>query len=469
MTKKMLGNNKVYRSGTVEKVADKTAFGYAKGYLEKIGVNPNEITYGDLAVLAYGCQGVRRTSGQHPGGMVVVPESFDVNDFTPIQYPADNPEHNIITTHFPFEALHDSLLKFDMLGHLDPLAVRHMSLQTGIPIEEIPLNDPETISIFASDEALKRKEKFMSLSNGALGTPEFGTAVGINILNTIKPKTFNHLMIISGLSHGKEVFFGNSKEMIEAKKITIDEVIGCRDDIMTYLISKGIPELAAFKIMEKVRRGHGLSPEHLQIMQEAKVPEYYIDSCKKIKYLFPKAHAAAYVTMAVRVAWFKLHRPLAYYATFFTIRSKQYDIKTMIQTPKEIFEKLEKYKLQRAQLRKLPPKDDAIEYTLTIALEMKERGYEILNVDINRYHATDFLIDEEKQAIIPPFIVLDGIGNNAAISITEARKERPFLSQEDLKRRTKLSQTNIEDLRELGALDSLEERDQVSLFSFAND
>jgi DNA polymerase III subunit alpha, Gram-positive type len=469
MTKKMLGNNKVYRSGTVEKVADKTAFGYVKGYLEKMGVNPNEITYGDLAVLAYGCQGVRRTSGQHPGGMVVVPEAFDVNDFTPIQYPADNPEHNIITTHFPFEALHDSLLKFDMLGHLDPLAVRHMSIQTGIAIHDIPLNDPETISIFASDEPLKRKQKFMSLSNGALGTPEFGTAVGISILNTIKPKTFNHLMIISGLSHGKEVFFGNSKEMIEAKKISIDEVIGCRDDIMTYLISKGIPDLSAFKIMEKVRRGNGLSPEHLQIMQEAKVPDHYIDSCKKIKYLFPKAHAAAYVTMAVRVAWFKLHRPLAYYSTFFTIRSKQYDIKTMIQSPKIIFEKLEKYKLQRAQLRKLPPKDEAIEYTLTIALEMKERGYEINNVDIQRSHATEFLIDEEKQSIIPPFIVLDGIGNNAAISIIEARKERPFLSQEDLKRRTKLSQTNIEDLRELGALNSLEERDQVSLFSFAND
>ena len=309
----------------------------------------------------------------------------------------------------------------------------------------------------------------MSLSNGALGTPEFGTAVGISILNTIKPKTFNHLMIISGLSHGKEVFFGNSKEMIEAKKISIDEVIGCRDDIMTYLISKGIPDLSAFKIMEKVRRGNGLSPEHLQIMQEAKVPDHYIDSCKKIKYLFPKAHAAAYVTMAVRVAWFKLHRPLAYYSTFFTIRSKQYDIKTMIQSPKIIFEKLDKYKLQRAQLRKLPPKDEAIEYTLTIALEMKERGYEINNVDIQRSHATEFLIDEEKQSIIPPFIVLDGIGNNAAISIIEARKERPFLSQEDLKRRTKLSQTNIEDLRELGALNSLEERDQVSLFSFVND
>lgn len=469
MTKKMLGNNKVYRSGTVEKVADKTAFGYVKGYYEKMGVNPNDITYGDLAVLAYGCQGVRRTSGQHPGGMVVVPEAFDVNDFTPIQYPADNPEHNIITTHFPFEALHASLLKFDMLGHLDPLAVRHMSLQTGIPIDEIPLNDPETISIFASDEALNRKQKFMSLNNGALGTPEFGTAVGISILNTIKPKTFNHLMVISGLSHGKEVFFGNSKEMIESKKINIDEVIGCRDDIMTYLMRKGIPELSSFKIMEKVRRGDGLSPEHLQIMQEAKVPDFYIESCKKIKYLFPKAHAAAYVTMAVRVAWFKLHRPLSYYATFFTIRSKQYDIKTMIQPPKAIFEKLEKMKLQKAQLRKLPPKDEAIEYTLTIALEMKERGYEILNVDINQSHATEFIIDEEKQAIIPPFIVLDGIGNNAAISVTDARKERPFLSQEDLKRRTKLSQTNLEDLRDLGALRQLEERDQVSLFSFAND
>ena len=463
----LLGDNKVYRAGTIETVAEKTAFGYVKGYLESLGPDAKPLTQASLTVLAARVEGVRRTSGQHPGGIVVVPKEYDVFDFTPIQRPADNQDTHIITTHFAFEALHNSLLKFDMLGHVDPMALKMMSDLKSIPVHDIPLNDPDALHVFASDAPLKRQEKWLTVSNGAMGLPEFGTLLGMDILNVIKPKTFNDLVIISGLAHGTGVFNGNARELIEDSVASVDEVIGCRDDIMTYLISKGIDALVAFKIMEDVRKGKGLTTEYEQLMREVHVPTFYIQSCKKIEYLFPKAHAVAYVTMAVRVAYFKVHHPLAYYATYFTLRSKQYDYGLMMADMKTISQKLESYKRFKSESRKrLPPKDADLEVTLMNVLEMKERGYTFLPLDVHRSDATRFLIDEEKKAILPPFIVLDGLGESAAKSIVDAREQSPFISRDDLKNRTKLSKTNLDQLAQFGILNGLDHTETISLFSF---
>jgi DNA polymerase-3 subunit alpha (Gram-positive type) len=390
-----------------------------------------------------------------------------VYDFTPIQRPADNQETNIITTHFAFDSLHDSLLKFDMLGHVDPMALKMNADLTGLNIEDIPLNDPDALRCFAGDDVLKRKEKYLDMVNGAMGLPEFGTNLGMDILNVINPKTFNDLVIISGLAHGTDVFNGNARNLITDKVASVDEVIGCRDDIMTYLMSKGIDALIAFKIMEDVRKGKKLTKEYAELMRSVNVPEFYIESCNKIKYLFPKAHAVAYVTMAVRVAYFKVHHPLAYYATYFSLRSKQYDYGMMRASTKEIFQQLQRYKNQKSNSKKkLSPKEADLEVTLMNVLEMKERGYQILPLDLEKSQAEYFVIDEGRQGLIPPFTIVDGIGTNAAISIIQARKERPFTSAKDLGNRSKLSTTNIDKLKSAGVFQAMEAEETVSLFSF---
>jgi DNA polymerase-3 subunit alpha (Gram-positive type) len=305
------------------------------------------------------------------------------------------------------------------------------------------------------------------VNNGAMGLPEFGTNLGMDILNVINPKTFNDLVIISGLAHGTDVFNGNARSLITDKVASVDEVIGCRDDIMTYLISLGIDALVAFKIMEDVRKGTKLTPAYEELMRSVHVPEFYIQSCNKIKYLFPKAHAVAYVTMAVRVAYFKVHHPLAYYATYFTLRSKQYDMTLMQASPKEIFQELQRFKRIKGELKKkLTPKEADLEVTLMNVLEMKERGFQILPLDLNRSEAERFLIDETRQGLIPPFSVIDGIGVSAAESIVQARSERPFMGVKDLTNRTKLSTTNVDKLKQFGVLKALEAEETVSLFSF---
>ncbi len=468
-TKALLGDHQVYRAGTIETVAEKTAYGYVRGYFETIGEDVTKLKQAELIYLAKKAEGVRRTSGQHPGGIVVVPKEFSVYDFTPIQRPADNLETNIVTTHFAFDSLHDALLKFDMLGHVDPMALKMNADLTGMKIEEIPLNDADALKCFASDEVLHRKEKYLEMVNGAMGLPEFGTNLGMDILNVINPKTFNDLVIISGLAHGTDVFNGNARNLITDKVATVDEVIGCRDDIMTYLMSKGIDALIAFKIMEDVRKGKKLTKEYAELMRQVHVPEFYIESCNKIKYLFPKAHAVAYVTMAVRVAYFKVHHPLAYYATYFTLRSKQYDYELMRASSKEIYQQLQRFKRQKNELKKkLTPKEADLEVTLMNTLEMKERGFEILPIDLEKSQAEAFVIDEKKKGLIPPFTVIDGIGANAAFSIVKAREERMFVSAKDLMNRTKLSTTNIEKLKAQGVLKAIEEEETVSLFSFAD-
>ena len=477
-TKVLLGENNVFRAGTIETVAEKTAFGFARGFLERKfkseGMNDEEAAralnaYPKAKVhfLASGCVDVKRTTGQHPGGIVVVPTDHEVYDFTPVQYPADDMDSNWKTTHFDFHSIHDTILKLDLLGHVDPMALKMMSDLTGVKITDIPMNDPKVLSLFSSPKALGMDHDYTNAKTGALLLPEFNTEFVRGVLEETNPKTFSDLVIISGLTHGTGVWQGNSDELIKNKTATLREVIGCRDDIMTYLIGKGIPSNISFMIMEDVRKGRGLKEQYEEIMKANKVPDWYISSCKKIQYMFPKGHAVAYVTMAVRVGYFKIYYPLEFYATFFTVRSKQYDIQTMIKGKDAIISKIEELRTrQRVSNEKLSPKEQEQLKTLINALEMVQRGYKFSNIDLYRSDATSFVVDYDTKSLIPPFITIDGLGENNAITVIEARKEGEFFSKEDLLRRTKLTTTNVQDLADMGVLDGLNESDQLSLFDF---
>lgn len=466
-TKELLGADNVFRAGTIETVKDKTAFGFARGYIERKGLDPNTFSKTKIAYYASGCIDVKRTTGQHPGGIVVIPSEYEVYDFTPVQFPADEPESSWKTTHFDFHSLHDTILKLDLLGHVDPMALRMMLKLTNINIDDIPLNDKETLSIFSSAKALNMKNDYMASKTGAMGIPEFGTSFVRGILEETRPKTFSDLVIISGLSHGTGVWNGNADKLIESQKATLQQVIGCRDDIMTYLIHMGLPSSVAFSIMEDVRHGKGLKQEFVDIMKANKVPQYYIDSCNLIKYMFPKGHAVAYVTMAIRVGYFKVHYPLEYYATFFSVRSKQYDIEAMIKGRDAIINRLDELKLKsKSKTDKLSPKEADQIVTLQIALEMVQRGYKFENINLYKSDATDFVIDHENKSLIPPFVTIDGLGENNAVTVIEARKNGEFFSKEDLLRRTKLTSTNVNDLSKLGVLDGMSDTDQLLLFDF---
>ncbi|MCQ2815343.1 MAG: PolC-type DNA polymerase III [Bacilli bacterium] len=475
-TKVLLGENNVFRAGTIETVAQKTAFGFARGYIERLymeeGLNEEAakekaLLYprAKLEYIASGCVNVKRTTGQHPGGIVVVPGDHEITDFTPIQFPADEPGSAWRTTHFDYDAIHDTILKLDMLGHVDPMALKMMCDLTHVNINDIPLNDPEVLELFSSSRPLKLERNYLGQKTGALAIPEFGTDFVRGILETTLPKTFNDLVIISGLSHGTNVWNGNADTLINNGVATLQEVIGCRDDIMTYLISKGISSDIAFSIMEDVRHGKKLKEEYVAIMKANNVKQYYIDSCNLIKYLFPKGHAVAYVTMGVRVGYFKIHYPLEFYATFFSVRSKQYDIKAMIGGEAAIIERLEELKVKgKTRGEKMSPKEEEQLKTLQIAIEMVQRGYKFSNIDLYKSDATQFVVDKENKCLIPPFITLDGLGENNAVTVIEARQNGEFTSKEDLLRRTKLTTTNVKDLSEMGVLDSLSENDQLSLF-----
>ena len=477
-TKVLLGENNVFRAGTIETVAEKTAFGFARGFLERTfkaqGMSDEDVVKALAAYpkakihyLASGCTDVKRTTGQHPGGIVVIPSDHEVYDFTPVQYPADDMDSNWKTTHFDFHSIHDTILKLDLLGHVDPMALKMMCDLTGIKIQDIPMNDKKVLSLFSSPKALGMEHDYTNAKTGALLLPEFNTEFVRGVLEETNPKTFSDLVIISGLTHGTGVWNGNADELIKAKTATLQQVIGCRDDIMTYLISKDLPPKTAFSIMEDVRKGRGLKDEYLEIMKAKKVPDFYIESCNKIQYMFPKGHAVAYVTMAVRVGYFKIYYPLEFYATFFTVRSKQYDIKTMIKGKDAIISKIEELKTrQRVSNEKLSPKEQEQLKTLFNALEMVQRGYKFSNIDLYRSKASEFVVDYENKALIPPFITLDNLGESAGISVEEARKEGEFFSKEDLLRRTKLTSTNVQDLADMGVLDNLSESDQLSLFDF---
>ena len=477
-TKVLLGENNVFRAGTIETVADKTAYGFARGYIERQYI-ANGMSEEDakaavmkypkikLDYLASGCVGVKRTTGQHPGGIVVIPADHIVYDFTPIQWPADEVGSAWKTTHFDFHSIHDTILKLDMLGHVDPVALKMMCDLTHINYKDIPMNDPDVLALFSTPKTLKMHSNFLNEATGALAIPEFGTDFVRGILEKTKPTTFSDLVIISGLSHGTNVWNGNAEDLVDKKIATLQEVIGCRDDIMSYLQEKGLPAQVSFQIMENVRKGKGLKPEYEEAMITHDVPGYYIDSCKKIKYMFPKGHAVAYVTMAIRVGYFKIHHPLEFYATFFSVRSKQYDIIPMIKGEQAIINRLEQLRVkEKTTGEKLTTKEEEQYKTLQIAIEMVQRGYKFENIDLYRSDATKFVVDHENNALIPPFTTIDGLGENNAITVIAEREIRPFTSKEDLLRRTKLTSTNVKDLSDMGVLDCLDENDQLSLFSF---
>ena len=485
LTKTLLtveSGNHVYKAGTLQSVADKNAIGYAKGYFEtlekypELNIRADQISNAELLRVSKGCIGVKRTSGQHPGGIIVVPRSMDVYDYTPIQYPADEKDADWETSQFDYNQLHDTILKLDLLGHVDPQALRMMSLISGKNIYEIPFNDPEVMSLFSSPDALKMKHNYLGVKVGTMGMPEFGTNFVMGLLNETHPKTFADLLIVSGLSHGTNVYAGNQQDLIRDNVTDLRGVIGCRDDIMLGLHEKyDIPLEDSFKIMELVRHNRFTLPKfheqyvmYCKEMRDHHVPEYYITSCEKIQYLFPKGHAVAYCMMGVRVGWFKVHDPLAFYATYFTTRCDQFDLNVMSKGAEAVLSKLHELdEIQRE--RKLKSPEESLKQTLVMTLEMYDRGFKVDHLDINNSEATSFKMNRERNSIIPPFSAISGLGEQVALSIVQARKDGPFSSIEDISHRTKLSTQRIQDLKDLGCLKGIPESNQMSLFDFEDD
>lgn len=455
-TKELFGEDYVYRAGTIGTVAEKTAYGYVRGYM-----NDNDLTIRNAEIdrLVQGCSGVKRNTGQHPGGIIVVPDTMDIFDFSPVQFPADDQDASWKTTHFDFHSIHDNLLKLDILGHDDPTVIRMLQDLSGLDPKKIPVDDPEVMKIFSTPESLGVTEEQIGCKTGTLGIPEFGTRFVRQMLEDTKPSTFSELVQISGLSHGTDVWLGNAQELIHNKTCVLSEVIGCRDDIMVYLMHKGLEPSLAFKIMEFVRKGRGLTPEFEAEMKKQGVPDWYIDSCKKIKYMFPKAHAAAYVLMAVRIAWFKVHKPLLYYAAYFTVRASDFDLIAMNKGSATIRARIDEIEAKGLEAS---PKEKSLLTVLELALEMCERGYKFEKVDLYRSKATEFVIDGD--SLIPPFNAVPGLGNNVARAIAEAREAGEFLSKEDLQQRGRVSRAIIDYLDELGCLEGMPEANQLSLF-----
>ena len=455
-TKVLFGEEYVYRAGTIGTVADKTAYGYVKGYQ---GDNNLQLRGAEIDRLASGCTGVKRTTGQHPGGIIVVPDYMDIYDFSPIQFPADSSTSEWKTTHFDFHSIHDNLLKLDILGHDDPTVIRMLQDLSGIDPKTIPTDDPEVMKIFSGTESLGVTEAQIISKTGSLGIPEFGTRFVRQMLEDTKPTTFSELVQISGLSHGTDVWLGNAQELIHNNICNLSEVIGCRDDIMVYLIYQGLEPAFAFKIMESVRKGKGLTDEMEEEMRKNKVPEWYIDSCKKIKYMFPKAHAAAYVLMAVRIAYFKVHHPLMYYAAYFTVRADDFDVDAMVRGSESIRAVIEDI---NAKGLEASTKEKNLMTVMELALEMCERGFGFAKVDLYKSSASEFIIEGDK--LIPPFNAIPGLGTNAAINIVKSREEGEFLSKEDLQQRGKISKTILEYLDNHGCLEGMPDQNQLSLF-----
>ena len=471
LTKEIFGEHNVFRAGTISTVADKTAFGYVRNYFEAKGVDPSSIPGERIAYMASHCTEVKRTTGQHPGGIVVLPKGRSIYEFTPIQYPADDKEADWFTTHLDYHAALDAqLLKLDLLGHVDPLALRLMSLMTGVDVKTIPLNDKKVISLFTSTKALNLSENYLKTKIGSSGLPEYGTETCRDILLKAKPKTFAEVVAVAGLAHGTNVWQHNQEDLIRNGTMDLHNCVAARDDIMRYLIAHKVASEVAFDTMEKVRKGKKIPEKYLPILREAGVPEYYIEACNKIKYLYPKAHAVAYATMAVRVGYFKVYYPLEFYAVWFSARCDAYDIYTMLggfEKTKERYDQLTRLLNDRTQ--KVVKKDQDIHDMLEVCIEMFERGFKFGNIDLYKSDATKFICDKENGALIPPFIVIDGLGEAAANSVVEARNNGEFKSKEDLLKRTKLNGTNVEDLDRLGVLNGLGESDQMSLFEFGLD
>ncbi|MGX7395554.1 PolC-type DNA polymerase III [Carnobacterium mobile] len=455
-TKVLFGDDYVYRAGTIGTVADRTAFGYVKAYERDQNLS---LRAAEIDRLAKGSTGVKRTTGQHPGGIIVIPDYMDVYDFTPIQFPADAQDSEWKTTHFDFHSIHDNVLKLDILGHDDPTVIRMLQDLSGIDPITIPTDDPEVMKIFGGTEVLGVSPEQIQSKTGTLGIPEFGTRFVRGMLEQTKPTTFAELLQISGLSHGTDVWLGNAEELIRENNIPLSEVIGCRDDIMVYLMHNGVEDGLAFKIMESVRKGKGIPDDWQKSMRNEKVPEWYIDSCLKIKYMFPKAHAAAYVLMALRVAYYKVHFPILYYAAYFSVRATDFDLVSMCQGKESI-----KVKMKEITDKGLDAstKEKNVLTVLELANEMVERGMTFKMIDLDKSDATDFVIDGN--SLIAPFRAVPSLGANVAKQIVVARQEKPFLSKEDLSKRGKVSKTVIEYMNENGVLKGLPDENQLSLF-----
>ena len=454
----MFGSSHVFRAGTIGTVAEKTAFGYVKKYLSERGKTASRAEEGRLAA---GCVGVRRTTGQHPGGLVVIPQENEIWDFCPVQHPADDPNSDQITTHFEYHSMEENLLKLDMLGHDDPTMIRYMEDITGVDAKTIPLDDPNTMSIFTSSKVLGYENDPILGPTGAVAVPEFNTRFTRGVLLDTMPKKFDFLVRISGYTHGTDVWLGNARDLITSKTTTVDGTIGCRDDIMLYLISMGLPEKRAFKIMEMVRKGKGLPDGAEEEMKAAGVPDWYIGSCKKIKYLFPKAHAVAYVMMAFRIAWFKVYHPLAFYAAYFYRRSQKggFDAAMMTQGLDAVKANIEAIDNNE----NATDKDEDLLTTLEVCYEFYLRGFEFLPIDLYKSQATRFVVEDGK--IRPPFVAISGLGENAAHDLVRGREGKTFLSIEEVAAACpKVSKTHIQMLKEGGAFGSLPDTSQVSLF-----
>ena len=462
-TFELFGQSHVFRAGTVGTVAEKTAYGYVLKYTEERSGRPNKA---ELARLASGCVGIKRTTGQHPGGMVVIPGDKEIYDFCPVQHPADDPNTDIVTTHFEYHSMEENLLKLDMLGHDDPTMIRMLQDVSGIDPIQIPLDDKDTMSIFCSSKVLGYENDEILGPTGAVAIPEFGTGFTRQMLVDTQPKNFNTLLRLSGFSHGTDVWLGNAKDLIVSGTASVSEAVGCRDDIMIYLIQKGIEPLKAFKFMEAVRKGviHKGKPWPEGIEDEMRahdIPEWYIESCHKIKYLFPKAHAVAYVMMAFRIAWFKVHDPLAFYAAYFSIRAKAVDATCMCLGLDVCMDKMKELKGKE----KTTDVEDKMLTTLEVCYEFYIRGFRFAKMDLYESEATRFQIDREEKTLRPPFTACPGLGESAAQSIVEARKTKRFISVEELNASCpKLSKAHIDLLRHMGALDGMPDTSQITFF-----
>ena len=465
-TFELFGKDHVFRAGTIGTVAEKTAIGYAKKYLELVG--KTDAPFAEVLRLAKGCEGVKRTTGQHPGGMVVIPQDKEIYDFCPAQHPADDKDSDIITTHFEYHSMESNLLKLDMLGHDDPSMIRMLEDITGEDAKKIPLDDPKTMSLFTTSEELGFTDDPILGPTGAVAIPEFGTSFVRGMLEDTHPNQFDILIRLSGFSHGTDVWLGNAKDLITSGTAQVNEAIGCRDDIMLFLISKGFKDTRAFKIMEAVRKGRGLPDGAEDEMKEHGVPEWYIESCKKIAYLFPKAHAVAYVMMAFRIAWFKVHRPLAFYAAYFSIRAKAFDEKYMCRGMDVVKGKMAEINAKKnAKEKKDRPSavEEDMLTTLEVCYEFYLRGLSFARMDISRSHAVNFLVDEEKSSLIPPFTSVAGLGETVGWDIMDKRQGKDFLSIEEFSLAcSKVSSTHLEQLKEAGAFGDLPDSSQFSLF-----
>ena len=454
----MFGKTHVFRAGTIGTVAEKTAYGYAKKYLSERNMTVSKAEENRLAA---GCVGIKRTTGQHPGGLVVIPQENEIWDFCPVQHPADDKDSEWITTHFEYHSMEENLLKLDMLGHDDPTMIRMLEDLTGVDAQKIPLDDKDTMSIFISSKILGFEDDPVLGPVGSCGIPEFGTSFTRGMLQETQPTKFDTLIRLSGFSHGTDVWLGNARDLILSKTASVNDAIGCRDDIMLYLIKCGMPEKRSFKIMEAVRKGRGLPEGAEEEMIAAGVPDWYIGSCKKIKYLFPKAHATAYVMMAFRIAWFKVHEPLAFYAAYFYRRSQKdgFDAGMMCHGIETVKENLTAIKAKEDATAK----DDDLFTTLELCYEFYLRGFSFAPIDLYKSHATKFLIEDGK--LLPPFVAISGLGETAAWDIMEGREGKSFLSIEEFSSACpKVSKTHIEELKTAGAFGNMPETSQITLF-----